>query len=310
MSDEGLVRKKRRHRRSEPAVTVDHSDHGNNHNHRRGGRVSRRLLLSIWLLVGLNFCLLIVGVMYLISIDDNEAIERMNAYNMRQTLYQRAIEDAAYAGVDRTSHFLQPIDFTNGLLKWREEDEQRWVRVLLWTNEQDYQQTYRPLLESGEEGLTPDQDPSYFVTLVPQVKQFCKRLTNNQQFDVSFRLKQYLGLNPQHRYERFVELWVRPGELFRPCPDPEIDDRFCNTEISQRGVRVKNVEDYPALLRRMALQAYQPEGRPWTRMGYTYDWANGQPGVGASEYMLIPKARFTVFNSYSTDEYCGLDDQR
>ncbi len=73
--------------------------------------------------------------------------------------------------------------------------------------------------------------------------------------------------------------------------------------------RVKNVDDYPAFLRQMAVESYQSEGAPWTRLGYTYDWAQGNRGVGASEYMLVPDAGYRLAGSYSTDEYCGWDGE-
>jgi len=45
---------------------------------------------------------------------------------------------------------------------------------------------------------------------------------------IDLRLKQYLGLDPSWQYDVFVELWVDPGDLFRPCVDPQTDDTSCD----------------------------------------------------------------------------------
>ncbi len=305
---EGMVRKKRRHRRSEPAVVVAENGNGRS-NPPRGSRVSRRLLLSIWALVAVNFCFFVVGLVYLLGHEDETIVDRALSQSLRQTLYQRAIEDAAYSGEDSVSHFLQPVDFTNPLIHWRDIKEEQWLKVVLWTSESDYLKHYQSLTTDEIAIDTAELSNRRQVTLAPQVQQFCRRLKNNEQLDVSFRLKQYLGLNPDHRYERFVELWVRSEDLFRPCADPDVADRFCNLEASKkRPPKVKNIDDYGAFLRLLKQQSYQPDGRPWTRLGYTYDWAYGQRGVGASEYMLVPGAQFQLAGNYSTDEYCGIDE--
>lgn len=39
------------------------------------------------------------------------------------------------------------------------------------------------------------------------------------------RLKQLLGLPPTATNSYFVKFWVRPNDLFRPCPDKEINGK-------------------------------------------------------------------------------------
>ncbi len=309
MSEQEPVR--RRQRRSEPVTIETIASNDQNHNHlRRGGRVSRRLLLSIWLLVTLNFALLVVGLLLLIGRDNSTPIEPGEEQGLRLSLFQRAIEDAAFNGPDRVSHLLQPIVTSNPMLVWQDSEEEQWLKVVLWTDNEDYRQQYQAL-EGNEEGAVTAADrPRLWVTLAPQVQTFCERLQNDRQHDVSFRLKQYLGLNPSRRYERFVELWVKPDDLFRPCPDPETDDGYCNLSVEPGAVpEVKNVADYPAFLRTLSIESYHRDGTPWTRLGYTYDWAYGERGVGASEFMLVPNASYRVAASFSTDEYCGWDDK-
>ena len=143
---------------------------------------------------------------------------------------------------------------------------------------------------------------------MPQVQDFCQKFLKQKDIErdsASFRLKQYFGLNPHRSYARFVELWVKPDDLFRPCPDPETSDTSCELELDQQNPpEVENVPDYPAFFRQLVTGSYSPGGAPWTRLGYTFDWIRGQRNVGASEYMLVPEAHYLVADSFSTDEYC------
>ena len=45
---------------------------------------------------------------------------------------------------------------------------------------------------------------------------------------------------------------------------------------------------------------------PWTRLGYTYDWANPNHPCGLSEFVVDTSARVTVKAIYSTREYYKL----
>ncbi len=302
MSDSPTIKRRRSRRSESSSDTVLHEPV------RKSSRsLPKRLLIPIWLMVFSNLVFLIVGV----SLFENESRvgeqETVLHRSANISVFQAAIDDASYTGPERVNHQLLPIE-KNHLLKWEEFEGEPWVKVLLWLNEATYQERFGQIdkEENPISGTfhTPEELPTEFVTLVPQVQQFCRRLANDATFQVDYRLKQYLGLNPNHRYARMVELWVPPQDLFRPCPDPETDDRFCHTERSPKGVTVRNIEDYQGFLRKLSLDAYKPDGRPWTRLGYTYDWAYGVQGVGASEYMMIPGARYRFAGSRTTDEYC------
>ncbi len=164
---------------------------------RRSSRTPRRLMLSIWLMIGLNFTLLIIGGMLLVGREEAPVYPQTQLQGMQLSDYERSINDAAYAGPDRVSNLLQPIDFTNPLLEWKtfpedEYPEDRWLKVVLWLSQAHYQQTYQPLAGSGEIARTPADQPRIRVTLAPQVQQFCKRLTNDADHDVSYRLKHWI----------------------------------------------------------------------------------------------------------------------
>ena len=141
------------------------------------------------------------------------------------TIFQSVIFDAAQENEVADVARLFPINEFNASLIWQEFDGEKWLSVVAWMKNSDYQNYYQPLQQSGETGAIP-KGVSLWVTAHPQVKHFCQNLDLPYK---PFRIKQYLGLDPNRRYDTFVKLWVKAEELFRPCPDPEIDDDTCDT---------------------------------------------------------------------------------
>jgi len=220
-------------------------------------------------------------------------------------IFQRVIEDAASATPQDVSNSLNAIRSDNPRLVWRPEPDgaRRWLKVVSWMSDEAYRDHYAAWLGKPEGTTAPPGQPRIWVTLAPEVQQFCRQL---QLPDPGFRLKQFLGLDPNRSYQRFVELWIQPEDLFRPCPDPETDDHRCELDFRPGPPpRVKNIDDYPAFFQGLVAVQYRPDGAPWTRLGYTYDWAYGTRGVGASEFVMVPEARFLVAATATTAEYCA-----
>lgn len=216
------------------------------------------------------------------------------------TIFQRAIEDAAQPDRQDISHQLQAITPSNPTLVWREDS--RWLKVVSWMSEPAFERYFAHLVGDPRGSRTPPDKPVVWVTLAPEIQAFCRTL---QVDDPTFRLKQRLGLDPNRRYERFVELWVQPDDLFRPCPDPETNDSACELDFRPGHTpRVKNIPDYKRYFEGLSAALYRNDGAPWTRLGYTYDWAYGRRGIGASEFVLAPDVPYVVDATYSTLEYC------
>lgn len=68
------------------------------------------------------------------------------------------------------------------------------------------------------------------MTVVPELRTVCRRV-QPECGDSELRLKQLLGLPPQTQKSQFVEFWVSPHDLFRPCHDPEISDSVCELDF-------------------------------------------------------------------------------
>lgn len=221
---------------------------------------------------------------------------------LNTTIFQQSIYDAAQDNQEQDRAKLFAINSDNDALVWQVKENNRLLKVLAWMSQEAYDKYYacdNPPCEIKEIPATV----KLWVTLVPQLKDFCTSLSVP---DKSFRLKQYLGLNPSRRYETFVEFWVNPDDLLRPCPDPETFDTECNLQYDhQNPPTVKNIANYTNYFDLLVAESYQGDGAPWTRLGYTYDWSYGRRNIGASEYILVPNAQYQVNAAYSTAEYCA-----
>lgn len=213
--------------------------------------------------------------------------------------FLEAIEDAAVPLESEIDRSLVAITDDNPMIQWRDPGLKRELRVAMWMSDASYQKFYAG--KTG--GTTPGQKPVLWVTVAPQVKSFCLGLGLSGA-ELTDRLKEYLGLDPDRPYERFVELWVNRADLFRPCPDPQVDDSQCDLAMTGEPA-VPRLNDYKTFFQGLYVGSYAANGAPWTRLGYTYDWNPESGETGASEFMLAPGSHYVIEGSFPTAEYCA-----
>jgi len=122
--------------------------------------------------------------------------------------------------------------------------------------------------------------------------------------DLTLRLEQLLGLPPNYGNNRFVELWIDLNDLFRPSPDPGISDREAELDfpVSNRYVTIS--AEHIRWFTNKKNTSYGPNGYPWTRLGYTYDWGNPESEVGLSEFVIRKGAVVPIEGVYTIEVYC------
>lgn len=242
-------------------------------------------------------------------------------------LYVEAVEAAKYPRPPAISRELLPILRYTPELRWNDRGQ---VLMVTWTLK-----TYFPPDSVGKaQNLYGDT----WLTAVPFTQHFCRSLgLRGEALDL--RLKQYIGLPPDADKNAFVEMWIDPHDVFRPCPDPEITDHECqvglgvdsagesapcpwagfvspttpatfgdrfDAQLSQAFVTVAD-----AHLQWMcsnwvgAYPAGDPrKGYPWTALGYTYDWGDPDDHVGASEFVAPARTPVVIASVTLTEEYC------
>lgn len=165
------------------------------------------------------------------------------------------------------------------------------VAVVTWTPRPTADEHY-PFGETTVDG-------DVWVTLVPEVRQLCARYPRAPDA-LRLRLQQLLGLPPRDEEHVFVEMKVHAKDIFRPCPDPDPTKAAC-ANVFPEDVDVH----HKAWLAEQVLQSYRtPQGFPWTRLGYTYDWNTDGPRFGASEYVLRKGSKIIVKEKAATAAYC------
>jgi hypothetical protein len=223
-----------------------------------------------------------------------------------QKRFIEAISDAAVPTPAKIDDRLVPIRRDNPALRWENDSPDARVKVVSWMSEDAFQRYYsQPEDLPADKSAPPTWGTMMWVTAVPQVRDFCRALGTRDNAAITNRLLQLIGLPPTGKNARFVEMWVSPKDMMRPCPDREVDDNRCEVDAAS------DVDDYRAWFTGNFAKSYSVSGAPWTRLGYTYDWApasdtaNPHKPKGVSEFILKPGAPYTISGRFTTLEYCG-----
>ena len=206
--------------------------------------------------------------------------------------YHIAVLDAERAEPSEISKNLVAVVPSNLQLVWKNKNDTQNARILVvtWTDYNGYDDKIGQSLNLSRE---------IWVTTSPEIKNFCKTLQENR----VLRLEQLLGLPPKAGKTKFVEMWVKPGDLFRPSADPEISDSEAETEFRTANKFVKVSDDYVKWYTELKMKSYGDNGYPWTRLGYTYDWGDKRRHIGLSEFVIMPGATVEINAISSTMEY-------
>jgi hypothetical protein len=206
--------------------------------------------------------------------------------------YHEAVIDAEIAAPSEISKNLVAITTANRQLVWKNKDDAKNARVLVvtWADYNGYAKYIGQSLTLSRE---------VWVTTVPEVQNFCRSVSENR----SLRLEQLLGLPPQAGKTKFVEMWVKPVDLFRPSADLEITDSEAETEFRTANAFVKVSDEYAQWYRDLKGSSYGADGYPWTRLGYTYDWGNIRNHIGMSEFVIMSGATVEINAISTTADY-------
>jgi hypothetical protein len=209
-----------------------------------------------------------------------------------QQRFERAVRDAEIAEPREISKNLMAIVESNERLRWEGIKGKSRLLVVTWTNWGGY-------AKNINHSMPLERD--VWVTVVPELKEFCHHVRHRRY--LSLRLRQLLGLPPTDSKNQFVELWVDPNDLFRPSPDPEINDHEASLDFPRSGF-LKIDEAYVKWFNDLRSKSYGASGYPWTRLGYTYDWGNPKSEIGLSEFVIKQGAVVIVSSALDTASYC------
>ncbi|MBI3987598.1 MAG: VCBS repeat-containing protein [Lentisphaerae bacterium] len=209
-------------------------------------------------------------------------------------MYSNAVADAAETLPSEIFRHLTAITTNNPNLRFRENPASGALEVKMasFMSADTATNYYR------EGQLTSMKYATAWVTVAPELKIFCQTYTGT---NLTLRLKQLLGLPATSENDTIVEYWVSVDALVRPSPDPEITDAEAGLEFRTRDPFTSLSTNYIAWYSdnfnssNYGMTNGVWSGFPWTRLGYTYDWALPQCSpVGLSEFVLPGRTLWTT----------------
>ena len=214
------------------------------------------------------------------------------------SIYSAAVQDAINPEPDEIFFNLKTITMADTNLIWYEIDGEKYLLAVSYkTNASYYGNDSTGFYNTGPYNI--------WVTVAPEMQLLCSCYTFESIDQLRWRLRQLLGLLPDGEQDHFVEFWVRPQDLFRPCPDSEVYDTSC--EICFREDVSRYHRKWFNELREVQYKegSNRFSGYPWTQLGYTYDWNPANKShVGLSEFVIKKNALVVIGNIMPTAVYC------
>ncbi|PHI21766.1 hypothetical protein CEQ90_00320 [Lewinellaceae bacterium SD302] len=214
--------------------------------------------------------------------------------------YVRAVADAAKPEPWEISNDLIAIREDNSSLIWKNFGGEAHLLVSSWKGDTTY------YFNDSITGRYNTGKYPIWVTASPELQEQCTRPGFGRREGLDLRLKQLFGMPPGVNKKYFVSFWVRPADLYRPCPDGEIGDRSCGlafpdfvSDNHKNWVNEQRIASY--------YNMKWDANYPWTELGYTYDWNPGNKlHIGLSEFIIATNSNVIVKRAYTTEEFCAI----
>lgn len=198
-------------------------------------------------------------------------------------LYARAVEDSVFA---EESEIQKLVSLTKDdeLVSW---DEQGRVMLCTWHN---YPDSY----PEGEKVKIAWGPVWAFTDL--EIASHADELKESE--DAQMRLKQLISFAPDSEHTTFTGFWVDPANVRRPAYQSDPTDGSMKTAFEE------NVdEEFKSWFDENILWSYFYGSYPWTRLGYTYDWADNGSEYGMTEFIVEDGAEVEVAFTETTQEF-------
>ena len=117
--------------------------------------------------------------------------------------------------------------------------------------------------------------------------------------DWELRLEQLIGLPAGAEYTHVSAFWVDLDEVIRPAYQTDV-----TKQMTANLLDGSSLGEYKEWFDGNAEYSYSDETPyPWTRLGYTYDWADNGREYGLSEFLILADSVIEVEWTKTTDEF-------
>ncbi len=234
-----------------------------------------------WLIILLFVIIVAAGTMIIYFTTQNAVQKSVGELDF----YQAAMNDAVFADPEELES-LVGINTTSNYVTWNEAQDK--VLLISWHNAPDS-------FPAGETITTNFGELWTFTD--KEIRSWYPE--NSQKVeDWSLRLSQLLGLPEDMGYTHFSAFWVSPDDLIRPAYQPDVTKQM-TTDILDGSA----LGEYEEWFEETIMSSYFDNRLPWTRLGYTYDWANTPSEYGLSEFLVLPDSEVAVEWTLTTDEF-------
>lgn len=200
-----------------------------------------------------------------------------------EALYEQAVEDAVFA---EESEILPLVTLTkeDEMTTW---DEQGRVLLCTWHNyPESYPQGEKVKLEWGQVWAFTDKEMASHADELEDAE------------DPKMRLSQIIGFAPDSEHSTVTEFWVDPSDVCRPAYQNDPADGSMKTAFEEDVD-----EEFKEWFDENTLDSYFYGSSPWTRLGYTYDWADNGTEYGLTEFLIDQGAEVEVEFTGSTEDF-------
>ncbi|MGN1349617.1 MAG: hypothetical protein ACI4VM_01315 [Anaerovoracaceae bacterium] len=212
-----------------------------------------------------------------------------------QDLYQQAIDDSVVAEDDEILPLVE-ITEDSDLVTWNESKD----KVLMMT--------FHKYPDSYPEGEDVTVQWGYVWTF--SGKEFLSRYDDYGEVnDWNLRLKQLLGLPEESGQTHVTAMWVSPKDLLRPAYVTDITRQMSNSFSDAADDPARADPEYTAWFNENAVYSYCENKFPWTRLGYTYDWADNGEEYGLSEFLVRDGSEVTVEFTKTLEEFISWAEE-
>jgi len=243
----------------------------------------------------------IIGLWILGSCFSIHSVSSQTDNNLKT--YEEAVKDASLPEKSEIYRKLTVISNKNQQLVRKTIEGKTYILAVAWKAAKD-----TIYYKNNDEGFYNTGSRDLWVTVVPDLVEFAKQkdfLITGE--NPHLRLQQLLGLPPDKEEvtkRAFIEFWISPQDIFRPCPDAEIDDKACEC-VDKVAESTPEHNNWISQYRKDSYTNENPYYRfPWTQLGYTYDWnERSKKHIGLSEFVVKQNANIIVHQIKMTKDY-------
>ncbi len=244
--------------------------------------------------------ILFVAVAFFVTACSPRQLSKSYDKSKTNRIYSEAVGDAAKAQVWEVEKNLVEVKKENSDLVWKEMNGKTYLLVSSWKEDTTYYKNNK------ETGTYNTGNYPIWVTTASELQNLCQTASFGRAEGLDLRLKQLLGLPPTVDKKYFVEAWVLPEDMFRPCLDNKVAESNCNLSFPD-----ETTKEYKEWVDQLRLASYfhaeWNKNYPWTQLGYTYDWnPKNKNHVGLSEFVIDKNKEIIINRFYTTMEYCKI----